>query len=621
MTRRHRTVRLLALLLLIAGAMNAWAIPARAAGATYTNPLPIETPTGPLESCPDPAIIRGQQPGDRAWYLYCTMDPHTSADREPSGAYHFHLLSMFRSFDLVHWAFVGDAFPARPSWAAPQAYLWAPDIEFFAGRYYLYYTVTETVGTGGSAVGVATSASPTGPWGESSVPIVAPQAAPCCADSHRWNYDPTVITDRDGQRYLLFGSYFGGINARRLSADGLRTDPASETPIALSNRYEGAAVVRHGDFYYLFASSTNCCNGALTGYTVFVGRSARALGPYTDRDGVSFLDGQVGGTPVVQMNGNRWVGPGHNSIVTDFAGQDWFFYHAVDRNAPYFAGAPGFTRRPLLLDPLDWRDGWPVVRGGLGASDTPIPAPAAQPGEKSAYRMPTPRDEPLGLLVSNLSDEFNPPPRERTDESPPGGMSRQWQWVRPPPATAFGLVDGTFRMATADTDLFADRNDAAVLTEPAPSGDYTVETRVRLGVPNDGSTHNTVQAGLVIYGNDDNYLKLVHVSLDETRQTEWAKELFPVPDGTPRYGNTVVGAPAAWTYLRVVKRGHGAEEWYTAYTSRDGNQWARGGTWTHALGRDARIGLVAMGGAGFSANFDYVRVYTVPGGGIGALSG
>jgi arabinan endo-1,5-alpha-L-arabinosidase len=35
----------------------------------------------------------------------------------------------------------------------------------------------------------------------------------------------------------------------------------------------------------------------------------------------------------------------------------------------------------------------------------------------------------------------------------------------------------------------------------------------------------------------------------------------------------------------------------------------RGGTWTHALGQNARIGLVAMGGAGFRADFDYVRVH------------
>ena len=57
----------------------------------------------------------------------------------------------------------------------------------------------------------------------------------------------------------------------------------------------------------------------------------------------------------------------------------------------------------------------------------------------------------------------------------------------------------------------------------------------------------------------------------------------------------------------------GDTEAYTAYTSQDGNTWIRGGTWTHSLG-DARIGLVSMGGAGFEADFEYVRVYQRTGG-------
>lgn len=55
---------------------------------------------------------------------------------------------------------------------------------------------------------------------------------------------------------------------------------------------------------------------------------------------------------------------------------------------------------------------------------------------------------------------------------------------------------------------------------------------------------------------------------------------------------------------------HGGDtESYTAYTSRDGTHWVRGGTWTHRLGSNVRIGLVSMGGSGFVANFDYVRVH------------
>ncbi len=66
---------------------------------------------------------------------------------------------------------------------------------------------------------------------------------------------------------------------------------------------------------------------------------------------------------------------------------------------------------------------------------------------------------------------------------------------------------------------------------------------MRLDVPAEGCCFNYVQAGLVVYGGDDSFIKLVHASIWETRQTEFAKE---VPAGTEpsRYGNSVVGPPA-----------------------------------------------------------------------------
>ena len=150
-----------------------------------------------------------------------------------------------------------------------------------------------------------------------------------------------------------------------------------------------------------------------------------------------------------------------------------------------------------------------------------------------------------------------------------------------------------------------------MLTETAPQGDYIVEAKLRLNVPAEDCCFNYVQAGLVIYGDDDNFIKLAHASIWETRQTEFAKEQSPVPDDYPRYGNTVVGPPDHETYLRIVKRTIGGVEYYRANTSRDGKAWVRGGVWTHSLGANAKIGLVSMGGSGFTADFDYVRVYAV----------
>ena len=157
------------------------------------------------------------------------------------------------------------------------------------------------------------------------------------------------------------------------------------------------------------------------------------------------------------------------------------------------------------------------------------------------------------------------------------------------------------RWDTQAGDLAREVNTAAVLTRPAPGGDFIVQTRVRLNLPPEGCCQNYVQAGLVIYAGDERYLKLVHVSIWETRQTEWAKEAPPGHPGFPRYGNGVVGPPGDTTKLRVVVERRPGPDRYTAYTSRDGGPWVRGGVWTHDLGPNEKIGLVSMGGEGLSA--------------------
>src|SRR5260370_29126289 len=145
--------------------------------------------------------------------------------------------------------------------------------------------------------------------------------------------------------------------------------------------------------------------------------------------------------------------------------------------------------------------------------------------------------------MTTLSDEFNSPT-----------VSPQWSWVRQPAAGTFGLTGQEFQFDTQNADLFLDSNNASVLVEAAPASDYIVETRVNLNVPAVGCCQNFVQAGVVIYGDDDNYVKLVHVSIFDTRQTEFAKELAPVPNGFPRYGSTLAGPPSDWTWLRILRR-------------------------------------------------------------------
>ena len=612
---------------------------------SYHNPLaPVIPPggssAGTVDSCADPTVIRGRAEESRSWFMYCTTDPLNDGDSAGTGHPTFHPVPTMRSSDLTHWTYVGDALPQKPSWAGPKAFLWAPDVVYSRtfDRYYLSFVVTDTADSvsgqpgcdGDSAIGVATSTSPTGPWEVSDAPLVAPRRAGPGCDFY-WTYDPDVLGTSIGTASVLyFGSYYGGVHAQHvaLTPRGMATtgrarqitvgqetrpavDPATErmptqmsfdrntaaesarTQVAIGNRYEGANVVRHRDWYYLFVSATNCCNGPLTGYSVFAGRSRHPLGPFVDREGNSLMAGRVGGTPVISMNGNRWVGTGHSSAFRDFGGQWWLAYHAVDKTDPYFADQPGFTKRPALLDPVEWVNGWPMVRSGRWASDRTMPAPAAQPGQRTSYRPRARHPLAVGGRLDAFSDEFRGT-----------ALKPRWTWVPKPPAETYAVGSGRFRFDTQPGDLFVDSNTASVLTEPAPRGDYMVQTVVALDVPPERCCHNFVQGGLVVYGSDDSFVKLAHVSIWETRQTEWATEVPTAPAAYPRYGNTVVGPPADKTWLRIVKRG----DRYRAYTSQDGDHWVRGGVWVNHVADRPRIGLVSMGGAGFTARFFHVRV-------------
>lgn len=349
----------------------------------YTNPVSRSF----ADTYADPSVIRGL---DGWWYAYGTTDPL----REGEGTRH--LLPISRSRDLVHWRYVGDAFTEAtvPRWAdrARNAALWAPDIRYVDGQYRLYYVVTDTTVTGepnDNAIGMATAPTPAGPWTDSGAPVVAPRRGTSGnPGDFLWTFDPTLVTDARGGEHLFYGSYYGGIWHTALTGDGAHTTGAA-TRVATDNKFEGAYVVRRGGWWYLFASTANCCAGPTTGYSVHVGRSRSLAGPYLDRDGVPLLASQAGGTPVLYQNGNRWVGAGHNAVVTDRAGQDWTVYHAIDRSDPYLDGTDGINERPMLLDRLDWVGGWPVVRSGRGPSETPQQGPATTGPTVTTFDAPT----------------------------------------------------------------------------------------------------------------------------------------------------------------------------------------------------------------------------------------
>ncbi|XBH21148.1 family 43 glycosylhydrolase [Jonesiaceae bacterium BS-20] len=564
----------------------------------FTNPLTLNLTDGKqAQQCADPDIIRSQEPTDPHWYLFCTRDALHPDLTEQDGALRFFNIPTYRSTDLVSWDFVGESLTTRPAWIG-DGDMWAPDITYIDGKYLLYYTATNTVTPGGSAIGVAVSDSPLGPWIDSGGPVVEPMKPVGGGDADkRWVYDPEVLSV-GGTNYIYFGSYFGGVSVRTLSADGLTSDPESQVEIAISNRYEGTHVIERDGWFYLLASATNCCAGPVTGYGVFAGRSKSPMGPFVDKAGVPLTAGRVGGTPVLHQNGNQWVGTGHHTVVTDFAGQQWIVYHAVDRTQPYMQETGTYTRRPVLMDPLDWVDGWPVVRGGFGPSNSPIPGPAAQPGQKTGYVMQTPQKVELGPVITELSDTF--------DQE---ALAPQWQWNKSPAEGTVRLQDGSLSWDTQASDLNGNPDDpTSVLFEETPEGDFAVDVVVSMNLPPEGCCYNYRQAGLILAQDEANFIKLVTASIWETRQVEFAKRSSHFPSNYPAYGNGVGGPVGEKTHLRIIRTTSETETLLTGFSSLDGEIWEEAGTWTMELDTQLRIGLVSMGGDGFEATFDSVTV-------------
>jgi arabinan endo-1,5-alpha-L-arabinosidase len=105
----------------------------------------------------------------------------------------------------------------------------------------------------------------------------------------------------------------------------------------------------------MFASIGYCCSGVDSTYQTVVGRSRSLFGPYVNKEGEDMMNNKY--TLIITSN-DRFVGNGHNSqIVQDNDGNDWIFYHGVDRNNP--------KGRQLMMDRVRWdAQNWPYIQGG-----------------------------------------------------------------------------------------------------------------------------------------------------------------------------------------------------------------------------------------------------------------
>lgn len=287
-------------------------------------------------------------------------------------------ITVWSSKNMRDWQREEPVFATAPEWAVQtipnfKNHIWAPDISYHKGKYYLYYSVS-AFGKNTSAIGLATN-STLNPNDKNFKWVDQGKVIQSIPGKTNWNaIDPNLITDKKGNAYLAFGSFWEGLKMVKLHKDrkslaqsikhlptlaSRKTDVTSannllgETNVparAEANAIEAPFIFKKNGYYYLFASIDYCCKGVNSTYKIVVGRAKDVQGPYLDK--VSKPMAQGGGT-LVLAGDKKWYGVGHSATYT-FNNQDFLIFHG------YEAADNGNSK--LRIEPLDWDEqGWPVV--------------------------------------------------------------------------------------------------------------------------------------------------------------------------------------------------------------------------------------------------------------------
>ncbi len=310
-------------------------------------------------------------PDGRVWMV-------TSVDRESGGGYEtmseYHT---FSSADMVNWTDHGSIFHVdhiRPADApaADKYALWAPDMLYRNGIYYLYYPVRilhsdKKNDKGGrvttSYLGIATSDHPTKPF-----KVVVPRIPGTNG------IDPSVFIDDDGQPYL----YWGHHKVAKLADDMISlATPQAELPIGTDIFMEAAWMhKRNGKYFFNYHTkydwqikitkdNHNSPNRAKSDLDWSVGTSP--LGPLTYggtlnyEPGVNVTDGPR--HPDGDFPPWRFTLSNHGGVV-EYHGTDYLFYHTSALSSwrqDSFKAEGTWTQRSVCIDRIDYGpDGYPL---------------------------------------------------------------------------------------------------------------------------------------------------------------------------------------------------------------------------------------------------------------------
>ena len=365
-------------------------------------------------------------------------------------------LPILHSRDLVNWRLIGHALPRlspNGHFATPRrgGGVWAPAWARRDGLFHIYYPDPDF------GIFLVTARDPKGPW-----------SAPALVDSTKGAIDPAPFFDDDGSAWLAHGyaasrsGFANVIILKKMNAKGTRTIdagrriivgdqlPKTRTSIGLRpwQTTEGPKLYKRDGWYWIFVPS-----GSVKGGWQGVFRARSLYGPWEGRN-------------VLDQGPTSINGPHQGAWVRTKKGEDWFLH---------FQDTDSYGRR-LWLEPMTWRDGWPVIgvdpdRDGIGQPAVRHARPDLLPGQSGSP------DE---------DDAF-------VDAQP----SLAWQWNANPQDNWLAQgKKGALRLVSAATpvNLWEAGN---VLSRKLPGERFGVITKLRFAPVRDGE-----RAGMVMLGSD-----------------------------------------------------------------------------------------------------------------------
>lgn len=368
-------------------------------------------------------------------------------------------LPILHSKDLVNWQIVNYALRDLKLEGVPTGFfdkpqhgkgVWAPCIRYHKGEYMIYW------GDPDFGIYVVKTKDILGAWDK-----------PILVLPGKGRIDPSPLFDDDGKVYLTHA--WAGSRAQFNSVmtvcemDETGTKVIGEESLifdgndGVNHTIEGGKFYKKDGYYYLLAPA----GGVEMGWQIAL-RSKNVYGPYEVKR-------------VLDQGKTEINGPHQGGLVQTQTGE-WWFIHFQDKG-PY--------GRVTHLQPVQWKDGWPVM--GINDKDycgEPVTT-YRKPDVGKTYPMVTPVE----------SDDFNA-----------AKLGLQWQWhANPQQGWGFPSTNGYIRLygqyyPDGYTNFWDSPN---LLLQKLPAPKFTATVKLTAVLQNDGD-----MVGLIMMGWDYSYIAL-----------------------------------------------------------------------------------------------------------------